>query len=374
MEKPLYTVPLSTIDLTLLALSQQAMGNNLVKTAKFYLYEDNFIYSSHANIRRYQDLFTFGMYLSERDVANLYRIFTKIKNIVFKLENSDDILNLDNLSYFLGEDPGNGFLSKLFSLFGSIITFRAFLFTVWDFCSISLSQLLFYFFDLYDENKNGILDVSEVQRIFSDILGEDYKNTKNAKHAYSDLDAIGLSAHSRLYKKDFVLFAEKHSFILHNATKFHAKLRLRILGEAFWERMNLCRGKNREFNDPESPHYSMQLLLARFPPEDFAPSSSVDMNRIKRRSKGLLSAKVFPTSPDPAGASSDSVGHSSNGNRSHSHAGRGHSHATLSRESTNSSDIEKAVIRAHLSNMDESKHSDNIKAALLKRMNNPHHN
>jgi len=220
----------------------------------------------------------------------------------------EDILTMDLIYFYIDEENAR-FLNKLFSLFGKTLNFRCFVLALWDFCSIPFGNLAYYFFDLYDENKNGVLDVGEVKNMFTDIFGDNFKNDKNALQVHLDLEEIGLSIKSRLNKKDFLHFTSNHQFLLQHAVKIHSKLRSRIVGPNFWENINAQREKVLEIYNPEAPHFSTLELIA-----SYADLRKSDNKVIAFNHRQASTSNILPNRKDSKHSSTHANSNSSNNN------------------------------------------------------------
>ena len=265
------------------------MGNSNLRSKN--LKKDSHIpfYQKLSHLKKYEDLFADGLMLSESRLQLLYEIFVEIGftgNGFRSFHGSS--LSLDSIYLFIDEE-NNKFISKLFSLFDRQLNFRSFVLSIWDFCSVPSTNIPYYFFDLYDENNNGILDVNEVKNMFADLFGDQCKKDKNALHVLHDLNAIGLSPKMRLNKKDFFEFTKKHSFLLQHGRMIHQKLRSKIIGDSFWDQICTERFKAGGNFNPESPHHSTRILIDLYVEKD-------DSHTVSHITPfgGTRGARIFP--------------------------------------------------------------------------------
>ena len=100
-------------------------------------------------------------------------------------------------------------------------------------------------FNLYDQDKSGIIDVSEAQYMLKDIYGEEFERSPRAKKVYQKLAELEIS---ELKLQAFREFTAKHKAMLYPAFALQLSMKKYIVGESFWKkqtavRTKICRGE-----------------------------------------------------------------------------------------------------------------------------------
>jgi hypothetical protein len=147
------------------------------------------------------------------------------------------------------------FNKRIFSLLDSDgsgeLNFGEFLLGLWNFCSVQDAMFAQYAFDLYDNDKSGIIDICEAQFMVKDIYGKDFERSARAKKVYHKLAELELS---ELNFQTFLDFTQSHKAMLYPAFALQLSLKKYIMGKAFWKRQALRRlkfsnGRYRTFKD-----------------------------------------------------------------------------------------------------------------------------
>ncbi len=128
-------------------------------------------------IKKYQNQYE-ALQLRQTDVTKLLSVFRKID------VNGGGSVELAELLVHINLDKTN-FTKSVFLLFdrdgSGELDFREFVFSVWNFCTLTKHTLDLFLFDLYDGDKTGILNLAEIHRMLADMYGDKYEKDYRTK-------------------------------------------------------------------------------------------------------------------------------------------------------------------------------------------------
>ena len=61
------------------------------------------------------------------------------------------------------------------------IDFYEFVTNVWDYCTLTKDNVVYFAFSLYDKDESGFLEKGEIENMLKDIYGDKYKESLPAK-------------------------------------------------------------------------------------------------------------------------------------------------------------------------------------------------
>jgi hypothetical protein len=102
-------------------------------------------------------------------------------------------------------------------------------------------------FDLYDNDKSGLLSEDEVATMLKDLYGRTYHTNPRAKAIASEIKKLEhLRGEFSLAK--FAKFVKTHEEMLFPAFQMQLKIQEKVFGRRFWERcssrrVEICKGK-----------------------------------------------------------------------------------------------------------------------------------
>ena len=108
--------------------------------------------------------------LKPADIHNLLRVYYKID-----VDRSGFISVSEMLDFF--QSTKSGFVKKAFSVFDENyddkISFKEFVTSLWNYCTLADGSLPLFTFDIYDHDSNGLLELKEVFMMFHDLLSSE---------------------------------------------------------------------------------------------------------------------------------------------------------------------------------------------------------
>ena len=136
------------------------------------------------------------------------------------------------------------FFRKVLGLFdmdnSGKVSFSEFTCSIWSFLSHSQDAMSLYLFDLYDETKSGLLNITELRHMMRDLHRRNYDRFDNIPEALSLLQ----KKNSELNREDFMQWSATNPHLFLPALCLQEKVRVIIMGELFWKRIEVRRYEN----------------------------------------------------------------------------------------------------------------------------------
>ena len=185
--------------------------------------------------------------LKPADIHNLLRVYYKID-----VDRSGFISVSEMLDFF--QSTKSGFVKKAFSVFDENyddkISFKEFVTSLWNYCTLADGSLPLFTFDIYDHDSNGLLELKEVFMMFHDFYGNAFMENSKVKSMLDTLKqsmkksgrAKGLDADEctlgglSLSINEFKMFCQQHKMLLAPAYVFQKTMRDKICGMSFWKK------------------------------------------------------------------------------------------------------------------------------------------
>lgn len=171
--------------------------------------------------------------LSQTDVSKLFNHFCAIDKDESDSIDVDEFLNhinLENTKYgkscFLTFDDDNS----------GAISFKEFVLSLWNYCTLTKASLILFAFDMYDKDHSGSITYKEMLGILKDLYGSDFRQNRHAKKVALEIDAMG-KLDGDVNIDDFREYCTRHASLLFAAFQMQEAIRVRILGNGFWERL-----------------------------------------------------------------------------------------------------------------------------------------
>jgi Ca2+-binding EF-hand superfamily protein len=109
------------------------------------------------------------LHLHPSEVRSLFKLFQAVSR--------DELLDHLEMGY-------TEYKTRVFKIFdednSGQISFREFVFSLWNYCTLSKATLELFAFDLYDVDSDGLLSLREVQGMLSDLYGPDLHSNAQA--------------------------------------------------------------------------------------------------------------------------------------------------------------------------------------------------
>mmetsp|Transcript_19324 Transcript_19324/g.27781 ORF Transcript_19324/g.27781 Transcript_19324/m.27781 type:complete len:579 (+) Transcript_19324:222-1958(+) len=207
------------------------------------------LYSTRDDIGQYKKVFeTLG--LEEKHVRQLFKAFQEID-----FDDSRSI-SLTELMAYVNSDI-TSYTKRIFTSFdcdgSSGIDFYEFVTNVWDYCTLTKDNVVYFAFSLYDKDESGFLEKGEIENMLKDIYGDKYKESLPAKKLHSKLTELNTK---HLDSTAFLDFSKKHPGAMYPAMVLQTNMRDTICGVDFW----IDRTRKREF-DCKGKYITLSTLL-----------------------------------------------------------------------------------------------------------------
>jgi Ca2+-binding EF-hand superfamily protein len=148
----------------------------------------------HPNVRPHVKLFD-DFQITAKELSKFYDIFVLFDS------NNNGIIEVDEFMKHL-DITRTPFAYKVFLLMDEDssggVTFREFVLSIWNFCTLSNSSLERFAFDLYDKDGSAELTVEEIHQMLQDVYGTELQRNQHARR-YILLYAIFLLLYSDSY-------------------------------------------------------------------------------------------------------------------------------------------------------------------------------
>jgi Ca2+-binding EF-hand superfamily protein len=116
--------------------------------------------------------------LSRSEIKKLFNLYRKID-----MDRSGSIDIIEMLTFLDVENTS--FNQRVFSVFdmnrSGRIDFREFVLSLWNYCTLGNATLDIFTFDLYDNDRSGVLSKVELEQMVKDLYGKNYQNNPKAK-------------------------------------------------------------------------------------------------------------------------------------------------------------------------------------------------
>lgn len=170
------------------------------------------------------------------DFRKLLRIFNSMDK-----DGSGSIV-LKELLLFLKMENSD-FLARAFSIFdvdhSQEIDFGEFVVCAWNYCIEDRTSLLMFAFDLYDEDKSGLLSKDEIKVLLKDVFGgipNKFVRSQVSKIVAS-VDRMQLAGRQGLSFQDFVKLTKAYPSLLSGVYDLHCQIQNKLLGARYWTKM-----------------------------------------------------------------------------------------------------------------------------------------
>jgi Ca2+-binding EF-hand superfamily protein len=200
------------------------------------------IYGKYPAVDVLKDEFD-AIMLRESDVGRLYRTFETIDT-----DKSGEV-SMKEMLRFLDLER-NRFTETVFTIMdddrNGSISFKEFVISAWNYCTLTHGTLVMFAFDLYDRDHSGFIDENEMELMLRDVYGDNFRDAAQCDTIVAMLEKMTRDA-EREFKKvmidhhDFADFCRRFPGMLYPAFTLQEKLRNGILGEKFWNEKSLAR-------------------------------------------------------------------------------------------------------------------------------------
>ena len=200
------------------------------------------IYGKYPAVDVLKDEFD-AIMLRESDVGRLYRTFETIDT-----DKSGEV-SMQEMLRFLDLER-NRFTETVFTIMdddrNGSISFKEFVISAWNYCTLTHGTLVMFAFDLYDRDHSGFIDENEMELMLRDVYGDNFRDAAQCDTIVAMLEKMTRDA-EREFKKvmidhhDFADFCRRFPGMLYPAFTLQEKLRNGILGEKFWNEKSLAR-------------------------------------------------------------------------------------------------------------------------------------
>ena len=171
--------------------------------------------------------------MTVEEVRNMLQVFDKID------ANQSNFIDIDEFcKYFKLER--SIFVDRCFSIMDTDgngeIDFLEFVVCVWNYCSFDIPALSKFAFDLFDKDSSGVLEMSEVKHLISEVYGEDALNANKALQ--NTIDSLCEWDQADVPWLIFNDWVRKQPIIMFPAFQVQQALRKGVLGAKFWTKEN----------------------------------------------------------------------------------------------------------------------------------------
>jgi Ca2+-binding EF-hand superfamily protein len=173
---------------------------------------------------KFADLRT-SMHLNETEFIRMYKYFAEA-NL-----NDDGCIQLDEFLVFFGQSKSR-FTVRVYDMFRDDneegITFKQWVFALWNFCTTDSDALILFGFQLYDKGGKGLLDLKDIEHMMVELFGNDYEANGLAKDLLKsllDTDYKGNPTTSGVTAARFAKVCARAKNILYPAFKLQHQVR-----------------------------------------------------------------------------------------------------------------------------------------------------
>lgn len=215
----------------------------------------------------------------DQDILSLYGLYAQAKerHLIGKIEvvTVFRMLEIDRLK----------FMFKTFAVFRrdkneeTFSDFRDFVFSLWNFCTMTVDDMAKFAFDLYDPKRAGKVDVDILVGMVKDLYGYEYRNSEVAKTAATNLQN---TKKTKIDRENYILTIDKTPRLFSKLSKIQNTVRRKAIDIEFWKRLVEARYK-----------LSEERLMKAF--VDVNPdycANKVDTSVSKSRT--IMSARISP--------------------------------------------------------------------------------
>lgn len=149
-------------------------------------------------------------------IEQFWQIFTRMNQ-----SKSGEITPLEFYTFFDMEDKASlDYIEKCFSYFDSTgssdgIDFLEFIISVWNICTLKISTLTNFTFDIYDLDSDGELSLPEIERMIQELYGPGSKNPNSKGHfILNDINHFAEIRGGVLDLTAFTMYTRNHSMLL----------------------------------------------------------------------------------------------------------------------------------------------------------------
>jgi Ca2+-binding EF-hand superfamily protein len=175
-----------------------------------------------------------AMHFAEKDFFRMYQYFNQANT------SEDGCIQLDEFLTFF-QQPKTRFTMRVFTMFcdgnAEGITFKQWVFALWNFCTTDSDALILFAFQLYDREGKGLLNVADVKHMLLELFGKDFERNSLARdltRQLLEMDYKGNPTTSGITAVKFAKVASKAKNLLYPAFKLQNAIQHKIFSERYW--------------------------------------------------------------------------------------------------------------------------------------------
>lgn len=226
--------------------------------------------------------------IREKEIRQLHKKFTDVDvnlNGVWTLDELYALIREQRLSirapiidfiFFVGDSQGEGSMS-----------FQDYLLSFTSFCALTKEEVLQLFFIILDNNRNGTIEKEEFLRFFS-YVPTGYKEVKEPLFPVNNKNALDIFRGGKWLSLEFdglAQLCDHFPYIIYPAFHVQEMFRQKLLGSAFWERLDrdrtLMHGMHRKTRKVHLPN-STQVVEV-LPPSRCSMQEFLEYSRRKTK-------------------------------------------------------------------------------------------
>ena len=199
------------------------------------------VYMQDPYVSAYQMLFE-SMKLNGPDAVKLRKVFDDIN-----VSQSGAIDYHEWLDFL--HQPNNPWNQRVFEILDenddSVLDFREFVVSIWNYCLSGRSGLVTLCFDMYDDDNSGTIDREQFVNIMLDVFpGETRRHLKQNPLAHAILNRFAnLRRHDHCPENELTLdlfgkVCEKHMTLLERVFQTQNMIKKKCCGHKFWDRVS----------------------------------------------------------------------------------------------------------------------------------------
>ena len=171
---------------------------------------------------------------SRQTIDNMWTVFYRINKSHTGIITMFEFLNYFNLER-------TAFIEKCFNYFDctgdNTIDFLKFVIAVFNICTLNVDTLTTFAFDIFDDDKGGMLSLPEIERLVQELYGEKLSTGE----VLNDINHFAEQRGGTLTLESFTIYTGNHSMLLLPVFRVQRKIQCKVMGVHYWKQLQRMR-------------------------------------------------------------------------------------------------------------------------------------